>query len=262
MFILLGLFILLFNDGSPASAEAISLPIAAHVQQQIEARRGIWMGLTANLTLQFNEKGHSASCQGRLTYDRIKEKVTLDCYNLKKELLFSYQTLDQNFEVYLSSQNKVIRGDIFELQYDPDTHIQLRPLDLYRALKPILIEGTQTRVTDWSEDSLRLNVIKNKDPGPGNYISRSLLVTKKGDVIEETFYTPKEEPSIKITRRDFSEHKMKDLNRKVPYPKITEILSLEEDRKTTLIIREIKLYLHPQEWPAKRFPETIPVETL
>lgn len=261
MFILLGLLILLLKDGSPATAETISLPLAPLVREQIEVRRGIWMGLNAEITLQFADQGKSASCQGHLTYDRLQEKVTLECYNLKKQLLFSYQTLDQDFEVYLPAQNKVIKGDIFELQYDPDTHLQLRPLDLYRALKPMLIEEGQARVTDWKDDSLRLNVFKKKESGDGTYIARSLSITKYGDITEETFFTPAEKPSIKITRKDFTEIKMKDLKKKIPYPKVTEILSLEEDRKTTLIIREAQFYLHPLEWPAK-VHTGVPTETL
>ncbi len=260
MFILLGLLILLMKDGTPATAESISLPLAPLVREQIEVRRGVWMGLSADITLQFVDHGQSASCHGTLTYDRLQEKVTLDCYNLKNKLLFSYQTLDQDFEIYLPAQNKVIKGDIFELQYDPDTHLQLRPLDLYRALKPMLIEEGQAHITDWKEDSLKLNIFKKKDSG-SSYLSRSLLVTKQGDITEEIFYTPAEQPSIKITRKDFADNKMKDLKRKVPYPRVTEILSLEEDRKTTLIIRDAQFYLHPQEWPTKSHVG-VPVETL
>jgi len=261
MFILLGLLILLLKDGSPATAETISLPLAPLVREQIEVRRGVWMGLNAEITLQFVDHGQSASCQGDLTYDRLQEKVTLECYNLRRELLFSYQTLDQDFEIYLPAQNKVIKGDIFELQYDPDTRLQLRPLDLYRALKPMLIEEGQARVTDWKEETLKLNIFKKKDSGTGTYIARSLSVTKQGDITEEIFYTPTEKPSIKITRKDFMEIKMKDLKRKIPYPKVTEILSLEEDRKTTLILRDAQFYLHPQEWPSKSHVG-VPTETL
>jgi len=262
MFLLLGLLILLLKDGSPATAETISLPLAPLVREQIEVRRGVWMGLSADMTLQFVDQGQSASCQGHLTYDRLQEKVTLECYNLKKELLFSYQTLDQTFEIYLPAQKRVVKGDIFELQYDPETHLQLRPLDLYRALKPMLIEEGQAHVTDWKEDSLKLNVVKKKESGNSSYVSRSLLVTKQGDISEEVFFTPTEKPSIKITRKDFIEIKMKDLKRKVPYPRVTEILSLEEDRKTTLIIRDAQFYLHPQEWPAKNVHAGVPTETL
>lgn len=261
MFILLGLLILLMKDGSPATAESISLPLAPLVREQIEVRRGVWMGLSAEITLQFVDHGQSASCQGHLTYDRLQEKVTLECYNLKKELLFGYQTLDQDFEIYLPAQNKVVQGDIFKLQYDPDTHLQLRPLDLYRALKPMLIEEGQAHVTDWKENTLRLNIFKKKESGGGSYIARSLSVTKQGDITEEVFYTPAEKPSIRITRKDFLEIKMKDLKRKIPYPKITEILSLEEDRKTTLIIRDAQFYLHPLEWPSKPY-SGIPKETI
>ncbi len=260
MILLLALFLLAFNGDAPATTSAISLPIAPHVLQQIEVRRGVWMGLSADLTLQFSSGGQSASCQGYLTYDRLKEKVTLDCYDLKKELLFSYKTLDQDFEIYLPAQNKVVRGNIFELQYDPDTRLHLRPLDLYRALKPMLVEDRQARVTDWKENTLKLNVLKESDRE--TYVARSLLVAKNGDVPEEIFYTPGGKPSIKITRKDFTEIKMKDLKRKVPYPRITEILSLEENRKTVLIIRDAQFYLHPPEWPAKYLHAGVPSEKL
>lgn len=248
MIILLALFLLVFNGNAPATtSSSISLPLAPHVLEQMELRRGVWMGLKADLTLQFVRDGQSASCQGQLVYDRLREKVSLDCYNLKNELLFNYQTHDEMFELYLPAQNRIVRGNIFELQYDPDLSIHLRPLDLYRALKPMLVEAEQARISEWQEDSLKINITKETE---GNeYLARSLLVTKKGDVPEEVFYTPAGSPSVKITREDFMEVKMKDLKRKIPYPRITQILSLEESRKTTLIIRHAEFYLHPPAFP-------------
>ncbi len=222
------------------------------------------MGLEADLTLQFSDEGRGASCQGKLTYDRLREKVMLDCANLKNELLFRYKTLDLNFELYLPGQKKVIRGNIFDLQFDPDVSVYLLPQDLYRALKPMLIEPRQARLTGWDHDAHRgqvlnsdlspmgnrfkLNVLKNgRDNHP--YLARTLLVTKQGDVPEETFYQQNGTPQVLIRRTDFIESKMADLKKKVFYPRVTEIQSLTTPRKTILIIRSARFWLHPKEWP-------------
>ena len=260
MLIALFLSLLLLNPFAPGARAEIVLPSLPHILDQMELRRGVWMGLQADLTLQFSGENYSASCQGKLTYNRLREKVTLDCTNLKNDLLFSYKTMDDHFELSLPGQHKVIRGNIFDLQFDPDVSVHLMPQDLYRALKPTLIDLREARLKSWDGETFRLSVLKRTE-NHASYLGRTLVVTKQGDVPEETFYTPDGTPNILIKRRDFMEIKMADIKNKIFYPRTTEIQSLTTPHKTTLIIRSAKFYLNPPEWPDKEPVKSHKVES-
>ena len=108
-----------------------------NIVKQIEARRASWIAFKAKVMLHFyQEEEEKASCFGRLLYDRLEEKVVLSCVDNRNKLLFTFKTSDRDFELYLPAMKNVYEGNIFSLSDSPEINSHLKPLDLYRALKP------------------------------------------------------------------------------------------------------------------------------
>ncbi len=240
------------KEGSPDPLPAATCLTLPGVIQQMTTRSGPWNGFKASVTLEFVTEMTHAACQGELTYSRLEEKAALDCYNLKRKLLFSYTAKDEEFELYLPGTGKVTHGNIFDVKYSPEITLHLEPLDLYRALKimPVIPEQASLENRTLGTSQIR---VQNRLT---HTLARTLEVSPEGDVVRETFYRPNETPDIEITRTGHQAYPVVDSSRrgKTHYPEKVEIQSLESPRKTRLVFRRIAFYtaLGPDDWPKSR----------
>ncbi len=169
------------------------------VAKRVEKRRGTWISLKAETEVLFiTAENQTASCQGTLLYNRLDEALRLDCFNDKAILIFTFKTLDRDFELYLPARKSLYQGDIFSLEDSPAIESHLRALDLYRALKPMLIQEENTSL-DQAEDGL-ISIQTNR---PDDTPFRQLTVSNQGDILSETYYAMDGNPSVEIKREDF-----------------------------------------------------------
>lgn len=168
------------------------------VIQRLELRRGNWVGLKADVELQFeNAKSQTASCHGQLLYQRLDERIDLRCLNDQQKLVFVFKTSDREFELFLPGRKTFFKGNIFQLNDSPSIESHLRPLDLYRAFKPALLQAQNTLIKQIADGKLELLAQKN------DVTVRKLEITNQGDILSETYYAPDERISVEITREDF-----------------------------------------------------------
>jgi len=240
--LLLGLLVsVLFHSQTTAEARALSLPIIDRIVEQIEVRRGIWIAYQADLTVHFfTEDNKSASCQGELTYHRLDEKILLSCSNVNDELLFIFKTDDRLFDLYIPAQNTAFHGNIFDLEDLPEIESHLNPLDLYRALKPMVLPSRQVYVESWNKKEVHLKVFGNKDHRA--YLSRRLKANFEGDILWETYYSFDEKPQVMIERSDYQNRHPTDEGdeQEIVYPHQITIESQTKSRKTVLIFNQVK----------------------
>ena len=226
----------------------------------IHDRRGNWIALKAGLNLEFlTPRGRKIACRGELVYQRLDEKILLKGFNEKNELLFVFKTLDRNFELYLPLIAEDTRGSIFDLEDSPEIQSHLRALDLYRALKPGAIPMERMTSLPKRDGNVSIRIKKGKS---GTLLSRELLVSPKGDVLEEVFYSPEGMPAVEITRSDFSEIRNKTLPKTV-FPRRIEITAhpLQPEggvKKTVLTFSRLELL---SAIPESDFAITLPENT-
>ena len=197
-------FLLFFPFTSKRLVATTPAEMTAEIVKKIETRRGNWIAMKADLHLYFLEGGHRAACRAELAYQRLEERILLKGYNAKEELLFVFKTNDRNFEIYLPKQRKVYRGDIFTLEDSPDIESTLKPLDLYRALKPMAIPLPQTEIKNLEGGNISLRIMGMRQDKP--YLARRILATKEGDVQVEIYYSFEEKPMTIIRRSNFKEN--------------------------------------------------------
>lgn len=189
----------------PASfAETPAKPpvLLSEIIRKIESRRGGWIALKANLSLHFLTSDHrTASCRGELVYQRLEEKILLKGFNAKNDLLFVFKTADRQFELYLPARKTIYRGNIFELEDSPEIESHLKPLDLYRALKPMAIPFEGTSIENRSGGTVSLTVKGERSGRP--YPARRVVATEEGETQVETYYSFEEKPVLTIRRAEF-----------------------------------------------------------
>lgn len=232
---------------SPASS---ALPTVGKIAGQIESRRSAWIVLKAKLMVHFYQEGRQrASCLGQFLYDRIEEKAALSCVDHQNKLLFVFKTLDRQFELYLPAARAVYEGNIFVLSDSPDIESHLKPLDLYRALKPLAIPLDEAAVESQDKDYTGLKVYAKRHDKP--YLARRLLATSEGDVPFEIYYSENEEPATIIRRSDYRKIPLPDegSKEKVVFPRQIEIESAARKNKTLLLFKKI-------EFPSRFLNET------
>ncbi len=251
----------------PVILKAAPLTDVAPIIRQIELRRGNWTAMRADLSLVFvTEFGQSASCQARLVYERLDEQLLLHCRNPSGKLLFTFRTQDRFFSLYLVDQNRVYEGDILDLQNNPEIESHLRPLDLYRALKPITMAEGETLVESVGANWVTLQIWRQS--ATNQYLSRRLFVSPEGDVLKENFYQPDQMPSMTIERSEFYRFfsPVRDFREPVIYPRRILVESAEPSRSVLLLFEEIRFFslLDQQDWSlgAPSNAEVVKVEPL
>ena len=176
-----------------------SLP---EIIRKIENRRGGWIAMKAELSLHFLTSDHNtASCRAELVYQRLEEKILLKGFNAKNDLLFIFKTADRRFELFLPDRKTIYRGNIFELEDSPEIESHLKPLDLYRALKPMAIPLKNASVENWDGETVLLKINGERDGRP--YLARRLVATEEGETQVETYYSFEEKPVLTIRRAEF-----------------------------------------------------------
>jgi hypothetical protein len=201
--LLLTLFILIAHPSRVYSEEVQTEQQLTQLINRIEHQRFSWFGFQSNLTLRFKtEQGQSAHCQGNITYLRLEEKIRIDCRNDDGISVFLFQTHDVNFELFLPKQNKLYKGNIFDLDNNNDFHSHIKPFDIYRAIKPLPLEPSELSPGQIDNDLVSLYLWK--DVHDIYYMHRKLRVeASSGNVLEEFFYTPDTEIEKSIYRSNF-----------------------------------------------------------
>lgn len=208
--------------------------------RQIDKRRLEWIGLTADVTLSFfNGNKEAATCKGNLAYQRLEERIFLDCSQPNGKLLFVLQTSDRHFELYLADLKTAYFGDIFDLIDSPDFESHLNPLDLYRALKPLSVPRQGTTL---QEVNGVMYLAVHKDASPTSYLERDLLGTREGDVYLERYYETAGEVQLIIRRSDFRTV-FKEKKTEIVFPHRIHVETLKEGRATTIDFNRISFAL-------------------
>jgi hypothetical protein len=219
-----------FDDFSPAA-----------VIHKIEERRGNWIALKADLELKFENpsQGAEESCQGKMTYQRLDEKLLLSCIDTDGNLLFQFRSEDRDFEFYLPPLKTVFQGNIFQLEDSPKIQSHLRALDLYRSLKPMTFSEAQSSLKKEKNGNMLVEIRK----ASGNTNLRTLLVSEEGDVLEETYWDKQSKPIVTIRRSEFKD--TKDEKKPFSFPRQILIESNQEtsggkgSKKTTLTFKNV-----------------------
>lgn len=251
---------------SAQKADAQPLSIVSSIQSiinRVEDRKGIWTGFKADLDLRFSVGGQGAACSGKMTYHRLEEKILLHCYDEHENLLFSFNTHDRNFELYLPAQKTLFKGDIFDLEDAGDIELHLKPIDLYRALKPMSLLAYQAEIEKNEKDSVTVGVYRTQRNQ--SQIIRQLQISPQGDVAKEIFFDSNQQPVVQIERNTFKERPVVDTGskRKVIYPDELMIDVLDKDRHTDMKFKQIKFYtsLAEENWHLE-VPEGTSEETI
>jgi hypothetical protein len=178
------------------------VPDIASLIQRIEARRGTWIGMRADVALEFTAaKDRKAECKGKLLYHRLDERILLSCFDEKDQPVFYFKTDDSTFQLYLIAHKTLYQGSIFDLEASPQIQSHLRALDLYRSLKPGILTPAETSLKSGMEKNTVLVISRN-----GKKV-RELEVTAEGDALEESYFDGEEKLSSKIERGEWDEIK-------------------------------------------------------
>ena len=223
----------------PARADSTHLEITL---QKMQMRRGDWTGLKADVSFEFLiPEGKAAHCRGELAYQRLQEKILLKGMNDAGEILFVFKTSDRDFEIFFPKEEKSYRGNIFELQDSPNIESYLRPLDLYRALKPMIFSPESAEIESQDDEGKHLVVhSENQAASP----LRRLTVTEEGDVPKEIYYSPEGKLEVNIQRFEFKTiHPAMDPKAAIVFP--TEISLESPDRHITVLMTFERLKFLP-----------------
>jgi len=242
-----------------AYAKNVPIPPLDLIINKIDQRWSRWTALKADLTLNFEaEQKDSASCRGELTYNRLDEKLLLHCFSNDDKLLFGFKSDDTEFELYLPTRDIIFTGNIFDLENSPDIESHLKPLDLYRALKPLAVPQKFSSIEGWNKKTVALKVFGRNHFE--HYLSRRLVTSQKGDVFKETYYSFDEKPTVTIYRSNFQKYRIADsqYKKKVVYPQRIYIESESIDKRVDLIFDHIQFYsfLEKQDWSLTAPPTT------
>ncbi len=237
-FILFASFFLVSNF-SYAQLNTPVLPTVGKIAEQIENRRSDWTLFKAKLMLHFFQEDEAkASCFGQLSYDRIEEKIVLSCVGTQNKLLFIFKTFDRRFELYLPASQTVYEGNIFALNDSPDIDSHLKPLDLYRALKPFVIPLNEAFVERADKTHTGIKIYSKYHEN--RYVSRKLVATSEGDVPFEIYYSQKEMPVTVIRRQNYRRMPLsKDTKTKVVLPARIDIESVASKTRTMLLFKKV-----------------------
>ena len=208
---------------------------------RIEERKASWIAFRADLVMSFlTREGEIASCGGELFYQKLDERILLKCTNAEGKLLFVFRTEDKFFELYLPARSTAFQGNIFDLDDSLEIESHLKPLDLYRALKPAAFPSAETIMKEWNREEIRIQILGRWEDDP--YLAREMVASLQGDVKEETYYSPLEEPTLIIRREGFRKisPKKKGGRNAVIFPEHVNIESPETGEMTSLFFKSIR----------------------
>lgn len=214
------------------------------ILQKIESRRGLWNGFSGTVDMRFlRGEAPEAACRGDILYDRLNERMVIRCFNEESDLLFAFKTEDREFKLYLPGQNSVYEGNMFDAKYDPAIEMHVSPLDLYRALKPMMIPERSSEIERWGEDEIILKVYGQKYTAP--YLARRVHASREGDVFKESYYSPAGDPVTAIYRSAFREFSGKDawMENRFYYPEKIAIENESNGRATQLFFDDLRFFV-------------------
>ncbi len=187
------LTLLLFISGLPAAQAA-----PPDIIKKIESRRGLWTSLKAGVKMEFQSAGgKKAVCRAELAYSRLAERILLKAWNAEEKLLFVFKTEDTEFELYLPHSKAVYSGSIFDLEDSPELHSHLKALDLYRALKPMLLSPSKKIERGLAgKDLHRLRITGNRG------LEREVYADENGEILREIYFKNGKAATI-VERSDF-----------------------------------------------------------
>jgi hypothetical protein len=218
------LFFFSFFSAAQAQMET-AVPSAEELIQKVELRRGTWTGFKASIEIEFiSASGKQAGCHGNLVYQRLDEKVFLECFNEKEKRVFVLKTTDREFELYLPGHKTLYKGNIFTLEDSPAIESHIRAWDLYRAFKPLAIPSENLLTAPAENGLTALNVMRNE-----TVPSRELKISKAGDIVNEVYYSLTGKKSAEIQRSEFQEIGASVSGVATAYPCHIKIVSYKEN---------------------------------
>lgn len=216
-------------------------PNIESILKKIDVRHSEWISIRANLTIYFSSKNDvKASCNGKLLYNRLDEKILLKCSDVKDQLVFVFKAADSEFDLYIPEKKTIFKSTIFDLENSPEIESHLKPLDLYRALKPMTFDPKRTDI-EKKHSSLGETLYVYGKNLEKRYLSRSLIVTEKGEVLEEIYYSFNEIPITKIERFAFEKIFAEEANSKISFffPKKIKVQSIPENKTSVFIFEKV-----------------------
>ncbi len=223
----------------------------SRILEKIEARRGSWTAMRAELTLHFHTENYqTATCLGKMAYQRLDEKLILQCRDARGKLHFAFKAEDRDFQLYIPAQNTVFEGSIFDLETTPEFDSYIKPLNLYRALKPMAFRTEQTMLEKveklWL--TLRVDTIRREAP----FTSRRAYVSPEGDVLKEIYYSFDTTLPTTILRSEYRLVKTRqfDLKSRVYYPQHILVQSDAAERSMQFDFTKIEFFsmLEAMDW--------------
>ncbi len=230
-----------------------------HKISQIENRVAGWILFQAALSLRFiTADNQTASCNGSLLYERLNEKILLQCAGDNGKTLFVFKSEDRQFELFIPERKTLFCGNIFDLNDSSEIESRLKPLDFYRALKPAAIPISKTEMEFRDHDYAFLK-IRNESRGI-SYLARTVLARPEGDISQETYYGWDGKPRTSIQRSEFRTIRIPNSLRqlKIVFPFRIETESLPKKEKMVMEFREVKF---PPAIPAASWQFPYPPDT-
>jgi hypothetical protein len=224
----------------PSRAVDTPSPALEALLKQVENRNFRWIAIRADVILFFVAPGttRQAMCGGELVYQRLDERMLLSCHDQEKNPVFIFRTMDRRFDLYVPSQNTLYHGSVFDLEDSPEVESHLKPLDLFRALKPGMFDPKRTEVDNSSGISVSLNVFAENDRQ--RFLSRKAYLTPAGDVVGELFFDPEGQTMTEIQRYDFREISSDGGFGPIIFPKKVTIVSPQTGKNTAIFLNNVK----------------------
>ena len=219
---------------------------ASDLIRKMDARKSGWVAMKAALRLDFvTALGKKASCEAALVYHRLDERMVLVGRNAEGGILFVFKTDDRHFELYLASKNTVFRGHIFDLENSPVIESHLKPLDLYRALKPMsLPDPPQSALKKVSDDGTAFLETQST----GSYPARKIRLTREGDCLEERYLDASQNTRLRIRRVKFQGFLKPDGGPRVFFPKEIRLDSAGTGMLGETAFKKTRLYFDKVEF--------------
>jgi len=198
--------------------------------EQFEKNNRSWVYYEAEIDLDFYlAGGEKRTCGGKLFFQRLSEKFLLTCADAKNNPLFAFRAEDMLFGLHLPADGVLITGNIFDLEFSGEFESFVKPLAVYRALKPYMPSPSEVRAETRGENWVEL--IQEKIYHDKTYPARKLILTSEGTITDEMFLMPNGELTTRIRRKNFQA-----LPWKKPSSIATAILIQSPKDKTQLVL--------------------------
>jgi len=216
---------------------------------KIEMQRYNWLGYKAEIKMRFTTRqGQTAACRGELTYYRLEERLLLQCYNSNKNTLFIFKTNDLDFDLFLPMQKTLYKGNIFDLEFSDNIDSHIKPYDLYRGLKPMLIPFDKVKLESQDKVLTTFLVMDNRH-GKNFWGRRAQAETAKGDVLAETYFDPAGQTELLIRRSDFKKVSGRGKISRDPlrFPFRVRLQNYKDNTETEILFLNLEVIKNPPE---------------